>query len=293
MNQKQKTIWWIDILLLISFPVTFFLDLTGLIIHQWIGIISITIAVFHLFLHRNWVKTVFKQIFRKRFGKARLYFVIDVTVLLGFALIGLTGLVMSTWLNLPLPNDDTWRQLHIAVSIATLVFILIKLVSHLRWFEQMIRKLLTGSVPAPARSVAVQSTNDNLNRMGRREFLLTIGVMSTASFVALASASKSLAKSITTNQTTDAEVDPSETIESTEATTQAAGTPEVAIQPTETVQAATQTPTVEETQSTPATSLPAESDCTVRCPRGCSYPGHCHRYVDANKNNLCDLGDCL
>jgi hypothetical protein len=31
----------------------------------------------------------------------------------------------------------------------------------------------------------------------------------------------------------------------------------------------------------------------VRCNRGCSFPGQCHRYVDSNANNLCDNGECL
>ena len=33
--------------------------------------------------------------------------------------------------------------------------------------------------------------------------------------------------------------------------------------------------------------------CFQQCPRGCSYPGHCRRYTDANGNNRCDLGECL
>jgi hypothetical protein len=44
--------------------------------------------------------------------------------------------------------------------------------------------------------------------------------------------------------------------------------------------------------SVPATNQ-ATSDCTVRCPNGCSYPGRCRRYSDGNKNGLCDLGECL
>lgn len=31
----------------------------------------------------------------------------------------------------------------------------------------------------------------------------------------------------------------------------------------------------------------------ARCPRGCSYPGHCRRYTDANSNGRCDLGESV
>ncbi len=69
MNKKQENHWWIDLLLFISFLTTFFLQLTGLIVHQWLGIVSIALAAFHLLLHQDWVKTIFNRFFHKRFGK--------------------------------------------------------------------------------------------------------------------------------------------------------------------------------------------------------------------------------
>ena len=44
----------------------------------------------------------------------------------------------------------------------------------------------------------------------------------------------------------------------------------------------------------PTSSANASSTaCTIRCNKGCSYPGHCRRYVDTNRNNRCDLGECM
>ncbi len=37
----------------------------------------------------------------------------------------------------------------------------------------------------------------------------------------------------------------------------------------------------------------AATNCVVRCPNGCSYPGRCRRYIDGNNNGKCDLGECL
>lgn len=34
------------------------------------------------------------------------------------------------------------------------------------------------------------------------------------------------------------------------------------------------------------------SPCVACCPRGCSYPGSCRRYTDANRSGRCDLGEC-
>lgn len=306
MNKKQKSNWWIDILLLISFLFAFFLDFTGLITHQWIGGISFVFAAIHLFLHRSWVKSIAKRFFRRRTGKPRLNFVIDSSILLGFLLIIVTGLMISTWMNLALPNYDVWRELHIAGSIASLVLLLIKLVLHFRWLEQTTRRMFTRNVTKPVmmprNTVLVQSASDDSKRIGRREFLVTMSVVSGASILALASASKSLAEIITPAESTNADGTPSPTVESTETssqniesspTPQATETAETAVQPSATVVSPTQTAT-QETAETATTSIPTtESNCTVRCGKGCSYPGHCHRYSDANNNNLCDLGECL
>ena len=53
MNTKQKTNWWIDTVLFIGFITTFFLDLTGVEAHQWIGILSGALAAYHLLIKRT------------------------------------------------------------------------------------------------------------------------------------------------------------------------------------------------------------------------------------------------
>jgi len=54
----------------------------------------------------------------------------------------------------------------------------------------------------------------------------------------------------------------------------------------------TTVPTIVPT-SVPVVSNQNTSACTVRCRRGCSFPGKCRKYTDANGNGKCDLGECL
>ena len=44
MNTKQKTRWWVDAVLFAGFIATFFLDLTGVELHQWLGIFGAALA---------------------------------------------------------------------------------------------------------------------------------------------------------------------------------------------------------------------------------------------------------
>ena len=263
MNTKQKTNWWIDLTLFAGFITTFFMDLTGVEAHQWIGMLCGALAAYHLFLHLDWVEAVSKRFFGKTSGQARLNYALDVLLLLGFVLIGVTGLIISTWLNLSLSNFTTWLSLHITVSIATLVTLLLKLAVHWRWIVRAARKIWARPVMAPAKNVAVQPVNASSGGMGRREFLQVMGVVGAASVVALANASKGLV----------------ETVATTDATT------------TEDVANETASTSTVATSNQPSLAS-SDNSCTVSCRKGCSFPGHCHRYVDTNNNNLCDLGEC-
>lgn len=265
MNSKQKTNWWIDLALFAGFITTFFLDITGVAAHQWIGILCGVLAAYHLFLHRNWVGAVSKRFFAKTSGQARIYYILDALLLLGFIIIGVTGLAISTWLNLSLGNFTSWLIVHITVSIATLVTLLLKLASHWRWIVHTTRKMWTKPVIAPAENVVARPVTASPRTMGRREFLRTMGIVGAASFLALANASKILTE--------------------TAASIEAAGTEDSATQ--------TESSSVAYNNQSSSESSPSSSSCTVSCHRACSYPGHCRRYVDTNNNGRCDLGECI
>ncbi|HQP08880.1 MAG TPA: hypothetical protein PLY85_07660, partial [Anaerolineaceae bacterium] len=72
---------------------------------------------------------------------------------------------------------------------------------------------------------------------------------------------------------------------------------EETIEVTQETQAATTQQTVAVSTSTPvptaAQVVQEQASCVVRCPRGCSFPGRCHKYTDSNNNQKCDLGECL
>ena len=255
MKTKQKTNWWIDIVLFAGFITTYFLDLTGVAAHQWIGIFCGILAATHLFLHFDWVGAVSKRFFGKTSGQARIYYSLDALLLSGFVLIGVTGLVISTWLNLSLSNYSAWLYIHITISIITLVTVLLKLAFHWRWIVHTTRKIWAEPVMVPAKNAAVSPAKVSSGHMGRREFLQVMGIVGAVSFLALANASRGLAETVATSEvSTTADFDA-------------------------------------QTVSNPSTSS-SSSNCTVRCRKACSYPGHCHRYVDTNDNGRCDLGEC-
>lgn len=254
-TNKQKHNWLIDAALFGGLLLAFWLELTGVEVHQWLGVAIAAGAGYHLLTHWAWVKSVTARFFAQTSEQARQYYLVDAAVLIGLATITVTGLVISTWLNLTLSNFAAWKSLHVIASISTLAAVVVKVGLHWRWIISTARRyILPKAAPAPQ----VKPAPSTANALGRREFLHLMGGVSTVAVIATIGAVDALKTSV-----------------ASAATTQATG-------------ATSTTGTTQTTTSTQQTG----SSCVVRCNRGCSYPGHCRRYTDSNNNGKCDLGEC-
>ena len=252
-TSKHKWNWIIDATLLAGFLAAFFLDLTGLVVHQWLGVAVSVLAGYHLVSHWTWVKSVTLRFMGQTSRQARRYYVIDASLMLGCAVILVTGLVISSWLTLPLENYTAWSNVHVAASILTLLIVVVKIGLHWRWIVKTTEQLF--SVPdAPATSALPLQPVTASARMSRRSFLMLMGAVSLPAVLAISRAldGGQAALAVATNQEQ------------------------------ETVNSGSQ-----------STTQQTSTACTIRCNKGCSYPGHCRRYVDTNGNKRCDLGECM
>jgi hypothetical protein len=267
MNNKQKNRWWVDAVLFTGFILTFFLDLTGLELHQWIGVFIDVLAVYHLLSHWDWVSAVPRRFFGKTSGQARQYYILDGVMLIGFAAIAGTGLVISTWFNLTLTNYTTWLSVHIIASIATQLALVLKLALHWRWIASVTRNALAIQALPPARPASVP-VRAGTRPVSRREFLEVMGVAGAASLLALIQSADSL-KLLTGEDAQTASQSSSGTFSTSN-----------------------QASTSQGVSDSSSASSDTTSTCSVRCSHGCSYPGRCRKYTDSNNNGYCDLGEC-
>ncbi|NTU63575.1 MAG: hypothetical protein HGB05_09255, partial [Chloroflexi bacterium] len=190
-TNKQKHHWLIDAALFSTFLLSFWLQLTGVALHQWLGVAIGAVAGYHLFTHWNWVKAVTERFFKQTSAQARLYYVVDAAVLIGLATISVTGLVISTWFDLVLTNYALWKSLHVIASIGTLGAVVIKLGLHWRWIVATARRYILPQPPQPA---PIPATNG----LGRREFLRLMGGVSVFAAIAAGSAVEALGQTTTT-----------------------------------------------------------------------------------------------
>jgi hypothetical protein len=255
-SNRAITNWIIDAVLFTSFIVLFLMDLTGVELHQWIGLVGGAIAFYHLLEHADWVEAVSRRLFGKTSGRARLYYLVDAGLLLGFGTIFISGLGISTWLTSIFGSSPDWVSFHINASIFTLALLLFKLAIHWRWIVSTARKMFPAPQPGSPSRLAPQPAPAVI-RNDRRDFLKLMGILGAAAAVALINVSSPSA---------------------------ATGAGQ------------TNTATNSQSTTSNSTTSPAavSASCTSRCPKGrsCSYPGQCHSYRDSNGNGRCDLGEC-
>jgi hypothetical protein len=303
-NHRQKTNWLIELFLFAGFVLTYVMDLTGLSLHQWLGLGVGALAFVHLARHADWVVAVTSRLFQKTSPQARVYYLLDLGVLMGLVSIIASGVVMSTWLHLNLAHYELWKVAHVLLSAVTLLVVVPKLALHWRWIASVARRVVSpGSRPAvvapsSAQPVAQRSaaapgggrlTTTAAKPVTRRDFLKVMGVVGAAATAASIGAMDGLLASVKSSTTT------AETGALAMAQAAATATP-IAAAAAQATAKATVTPTGQATSvaTKVATATPQTStSCVVRCDKGCSYPGLCRRYVDSNRNGKCDNGECM
>ncbi len=295
--KSQKTNWWLDAVLYIGFLFTFFLNVTGVELHQWLGIIIGFLALVHLVLHIDWVLTVVEKFFGKLPNSARINLLLDAGIGLGFLAIVFTGVVMSTWLNLTFIDYSAWKTIHTMFSISTLFALLLKLVLHRKWIVRTAGKCFLVEKRKPA--VEPVLARQDLTKVNRREFLKVGAAVGAGAIIGVTQLHKVVEDLITmqTGPDTDLVDNNNLTVENIIPTQQEQQMiPVVDQQSTATlVPQATAVP-IEQPTVAPtlvAVNSQAATSCQVRCSRGCSFPGRCRKYTDSNGNGKCDYGECL
>lgn len=285
---KQTRNWVIDAILLVGFLVAFFLDLTGVAAHQWLGIGVGVLAGYHLIRHWDWVKAVTRRLFGGTTAQARLYYLLDAGIMVGLGLMILSGVLISTWVNLPegtymltwgslrlpLGSYSLLRDFHVASSLVTLAVVVIKIGLHGRWIVKTARRLFGTLQPLSRQPSAnlVHQPAQSSNGIARREFLTLMGIVGAAASVAavtVLSGEAGAASQVSASPLADA---------GSESGASPSGNLAVFPTPTAVVKS--------------STNNAATTTCAVRCNKRCAFPGKCRKYTDKNGNGKCDLGEC-
>ncbi len=305
---KQKRNWLLDAALLIGYLFCFFTDWTGVHWHQWLGIVLTAGCFYHLLLHWKWVVSITRRLFTGVNRQSRNYYLVDFTLLLGFLIILVSGLGISTWLNLSLESYPAWKNLHIYSSLISLGLLLLKIGLHRRWIVCTAQRHLGLWKPDRAQTgVGSQVLAANRPNLERREFIQLMGIISLGSLLSVSNLVDILQEESASPQgqnLTPLSPEDSDSISCQVVCDQGCTYPGQCRRYIDangsgicdltecSISSCASEEVLEEAVPPQVNTLEKTESCTVMCDRGCSYPGDCGQYLDSNENAFCDRGEC-
>lgn len=161
-----KTNLLIDMVALLLFLVIQEQRATGLVIHEWGGLLIAAIVMVHLLLHWTWIANATQRFFGSLPAEVRLNYVINVLLFFALTTVVFSGLMMSR-VAVPFLADHSigrffWRWLHTTASDVIFWLIALHVALHWGWIVNAVkltlRALFTRSRKDPSLTAAATQT---------------------------------------------------------------------------------------------------------------------------------------
>lgn len=137
MSVSNKTNLLFDFIVFLAFLVLATPDLTGMTIHEWLGVAFLAALVTHLLFHWQWIVTVTTSFFKKLWHSSRLNYVVNLAFLVLMTGALFSGLLISesvlAFFGIHIEPDTVWSGLHHTTSDASIVVLGLHLALHWKW----------------------------------------------------------------------------------------------------------------------------------------------------------------
>lgn len=132
-----KTNFIIDIALFVAFLVAFDPHLTGIAIHEWLGIAFGAAIVAHLVLHWKWLVATTKRFFGRLNGNTRLNYLVNALFFINMTVLIFSGLMISETalpaMGIRLSESGGLQRLHTLSAEWVLWLLALHVALHWRW----------------------------------------------------------------------------------------------------------------------------------------------------------------
>lgn len=151
-----------DLLILIVFLVLFDPHVTGVAIHEWLGIAFGAALITHLLLHWKWLVASTRRFLGRLPRATRLNYVLNALLFVAMTVLIFSGLMMSESalpaLGIQLPEGRTWHQLHALSSDWALIILGFHVALHWKWILTTTKRYVISPIVSrlPRRRVATR-----------------------------------------------------------------------------------------------------------------------------------------
>ena len=134
----------VDIIIGVAVLVLLSFTLTGLTVHEWLGLGFGVVIIVHLLLNWRWIVATTRRFFSKLPGMVRFKSLVDITLFVAMTVVIFSGLMISEsalpFLGLHVGQNPFLRTIHSASSTVVLVLIGLHLGSNWKWLMTAVRQ---------------------------------------------------------------------------------------------------------------------------------------------------------
>jgi hypothetical protein len=177
-NNINKTLknFWLDIIIFFAFVIDMNVHLTGLVIHEWLGVGLGVIVVIHLLFHWEWIECTVKKFLTALSGLHRFKSILDIALFLDFVALGITGLMISKvvmrLLGIQTARNSFWRGLHVASADWLIFLIGLHLAINWRWVVNILKRVFRIRLPQPRKQEQPDSRRCEMKIIIRKLIIL-------------------------------------------------------------------------------------------------------------------------
>jgi cytochrome b len=143
-QSRRAAAIYIDIALVLVLLLLFSPRLTGLPLHEWLGIALGLPLLVHLLLSWSWIRAATARVATRTSGRARANYVLNWLLFILVVIEVLSGIVISNValpaIGVPTINDRAWRALHNQTLNVTMLLIGIHVGMNWRLFATRVRR---------------------------------------------------------------------------------------------------------------------------------------------------------
>lgn len=149
---RTKTDLMVDAAIFVAFLIAGAPKLSGLAVHEWLGVALGAGILTHLLLHWQWIVGITQKFFGRVSGMARINYLLDLALFVDMVVLIFSGLAISKIampaLGVQLAEGGAWKMLHHTTADAAVMIVGLHVALHWSWIVKTGKKYLVSPIVA-------------------------------------------------------------------------------------------------------------------------------------------------